>query len=629
MAANGMTTRRLYSMPFGTEITAEGVLFRLWAPGAATIELILEMSDGSRILQPMVGDHDGWYHVLSSLAAAGALYYFRIDQDLLVPDPASRCQADDIHSPSVVVDPQAFPWQDTSWRGRPWEETIIYELHVGTFSPNGGFSGVSERLDYLADLGVTAVELMPVADFPGRRNWGYDGALLFAPDRAYGAPEDLKALVQAAHARDMMVFLDVVFNHFGPEGNYLYVYAREAFFDENRHTPWGAALRFNGKMSAWVRRFFIDNALYWLEEYHLDGLRFDAVHAIHDPSVPHILTEIAVAIRQGPGRYRHIHLILENDGNEARYLQRADSGACRLYTAQWNDDLHHACHVLLTGEQQGYYSDYTRRPLQLLGRCLTEGFAYQGEPSPYRNYAARGERSGHLPLTAFVSFLQNHDQIGNRALGERLGHLLPEPLLHLVAALLLLSPSPPLLFMGEEFAAQTPFLYFCDFGPELATTVKEGRRLEFRRFPQFADPAARELIPDPNGRETYQRSRLDWRELDREQGTAFWQQYRSLLALRKKEIIPRLAGLQGGTARYTLIGEGGLHVQWLLGDGSHLEVTVNFSRETLPGAVGTIGRLLYALPVEAEEAASRQVVLPHSIVWLLTAKGAGQPNGNE
>ncbi len=612
-----MTVERQHPMPFGTEITPEGVLFRLWAPDARTVELVLESKEGTRSLYPMTGDTQGWYRFLSSRAGPGSRYRFRIDADLLVPDPVSRCQAEDIHGPSVVIDPRAFPWIDASWQGRPWEETVIYELHTGAFSADGTFSGIIDRLDYLAELGVTAVELMPVADFPGQRNWGYDGALLFAPDRAYGEPEDLKALVQAAHARNLMVFLDVVYNHFGPEGNYLYVYAKSAFFDESRHTPWGAAIGFDGPMRSMVRRFFVDNALYWLEEYHVDGLRFDAVHAIYDNSMPHILEEIATAVRNGPGRRRHIHLILENDSNEARYLRRNTDGTGLRYNGQWNDDIHHACHVLLTGEKQGYYGDYAQRTLHLLGRCLTEGFAYQGEPSPYHNDRPRGEPSSHLPLTAFVSFLQNHDQIGNRAFGDRLMHLAPEPLVKIAAALLLLAPSPPLLFMGEEFAAATPFLYFCDFGPELADSVKEGRRREFGRFPEFADPAKREGIPDPNDAETFQRSRLDWQQQEHSKGREFLQLYRTLLALRKQLIIPRLAGLQGNTATYTLIGTAGLHVRWLLGDGSHLEAVVNFSDGVLPGVPMKGDTLLYALPPLDRCDSLRHGLRPRSIAWLL------------
>jgi maltooligosyltrehalose trehalohydrolase len=619
MTAQVMTVARQHPMPFGTEISPKGVMFRLWAPGARTVELVLENKTGDRFF-PMAGDRQGWYRLLSPRAGPGSHYRFRIDSDLLVPDPVSRCQAEDIHGPSVVIAPEAFPWQDHSWQGRPWEEAIIYELHTGTFSPDGTFAGVIDRLDYLAELGVTAVELMPVADFPGQRNWGYDGALLFAPDRAYGAPEDLKSLIQAAHARNMMVFLDVVYNHFGPEGNYLYVYAKNDFFDQSRHTPWGAAIRFDGPTRSLVRRFFIDNALYWLEEYHIDGLRFDAVHAIDDGSSPHILEEIASAVRNGPGRHRQIHLILENDRNQARYLQRSANGTCPLYNGQWNDDIHHACHVLLTGEQHGYYGDYTQLTLSLLGRCLTEGFAYQGQPSSYHNDRPRGEPSAHLPPTAFVSFLQNHDQIGNRAFGERLVLLAPQPLVQVVVALLLLAPSPPLLFMGEEFAAQTPFLYFCDFGPDLADSVREGRRREFSRFPEFSDPTARERIPDPGSEDTFRRSRLNWQQADRANGREMLHLYRSLLALRKEIIIPRLAGLQGNTAGYALIGDAGLHVRWELGEGSHLEVLVNFSEAPLSGVPMDGDALLYALPPLDRDAISRHTLMPHSIAWLLKEK---------
>ena len=604
-------------MPFGTEVLPDGVLFRLWAPGARTVELALEQDNGGPRLTPMTGDGNGWYQLFSPEAGPGSRYRFRIDHTLLVPDPVSRCQAEDVHGPSVVIDPRTFAWQDGSWQGRPWEEAIIYELHTGAFSPDGRFSGIIERLDYLVELGVTAIELMPVADFPGQRNWGYDGVLPFAPDRSYGSPDDLKALIQAAHARNLMVLLDVVYNHFGPEGNYLYVYAKDRFFDERRQTPWGAAVNFNVETGATVRRFFLDNALYWLEEYHLDGLRIDAVHAIFDESSPHILEEIAQAVRAGPGRHRHIHLTLENDDNTARYLYRNPTGACPLYNAQWNDDLHHCCHVLLTAEQQGYYRDYASRPLDLLGRCLTEGFAYQGEASPYHNNHPRGERSNHLPPTAFVSFLQNHDQIGNRAFGERLGHVTPPPLLQMAIALVLLAPSVPLLFMGEEFDATTPFLYFCDFGPDLAAKVKEGRRREFSRFPQFSAPETRERIPDPNDPETFARSRLDWRQADRENGDRWLQMYRELLALRRQTIIPLLVGRQRTRAWYTLIGAGGLHVRWILAGETLLEVLVNFSGTDLPGVVIDKNAVLYALPPMAGNSGQQTGLKAHSIVWLL------------
>jgi maltooligosyltrehalose trehalohydrolase len=402
-----------HAMPFGcTPLPEGGVRFCLWAPGAEDVELCLFSKSREPIFSAMKAISGGWFQQENMSAAAGDLYQFRVNGNFLVPDPASRFQPDDIYGPSQIISAQGFDWQDSSWQGRPWEEVILYELHVGTFSPEGTFAGVETRLDYLVDLGITAIELMPVADFPGKFNWGYDGVLLFAPDSVYGHPDDLKRLVCSAHQKGLMVFLDVVYNHFGPEGNYLHVYAREAFFQQDLHTPWGAAINFSRAGSRTVRDFFIHNALYWLEEFQLDGLRFDAVHGIHDDSHPHILEEIAQAVAKGPGRERHIHLVLENDGNEARYLQRNRQGAPMYYTAQWNDDIHHALHVLITGEEEGYYRDYVGTPAYHLGRCLTEGFAYQGEPSRYRNGRPRGESSRMLPPTAFVSFLQNHDQVG-------------------------------------------------------------------------------------------------------------------------------------------------------------------------------------------------------------------------
>lgn len=622
MTQEMLTTSRSHGMPFGTEVRTDGVLFRLWAPGAKTVELALEQANGDPALLPMADDGHGWHRLFSPRAGPGSCYRFRIDGHLLVPDPASRCQAEDVHGPSVVIDPQTFPWRDTAWRGRPWEEAVIYELHTGTFTPDGRFAGVIERLDHLVDLGITAIELMPVADFPGRRNWGYDGALLFAPDRAYGSPDDLKALVQAAHDRNLMVLLDVVYNHFGPEGNYLYVYAKDAFFDQHRQTPWGSALNFDGEGCATVRRFFLDNALYWLEEYHVDGLRFDAVHAILDRSRPHILEEIAQAVHAGPGRDRPIHLILENDSNEVRYLDRNPVAPNPLYRAQWNDDLHHCCHVLLTDEHQGYYGDYADHPLDLLGRCLTQGFAYQGEASPYRDHRPRGERSDHLPPTAFVSFLQNHDQIGNRAFGERLSCLAPEPLLRMTVALVLLAPSVPLLFMGEEFGATTPFLYFCDFEPDLAAKVREGRRREFSRFPRFADPGTRALIPDPNQPDTFERSRLDWRQADREEGRRWLRLYRELLTLRRRTIVPRLAGPIRKRAWYDRIGDGGLHVRWLLAGGGLLEVLANFSATDLDIAAVERDTVLYAQPTISGVSDHRPCLTAHGIIWLFKEEEA-------
>jgi maltooligosyltrehalose trehalohydrolase len=619
-----MTTRR-HHMPYGAELTDDGtVRFRLWAPAARQVELCLHRG-GDEQLIPLAHQEAGWYELITREAGAGDRYRFRIDGGMRVPDPASRFQPADVHDPSEIIDPAAFQWTDQDWRGRPWEETVLYELHTGTFTPAGTFRGIEDRLDYLADLGITAVELMPVSDFPGRRNWGYDGVLPFAPDSAYGRPEDLKHLIQAAHRKGLMVFLDVVYNHFGPEGNYLHVYA-EPFFTERHHTPWGAGINFDGERSRDVRDFFIHNALYWLEEYHLDGLRLDAVHAIADDSRPDILQELAARVQAGPARGRHVHLVLENDHNAARYLDRGDDGAPRFYVAQWNDDAHHALHLLATGETDGYYEDYADAPLRHLGRVLTEGFAYQGDPSAYRQGERRGEPSGHLPLTAFVNLLQNHDQVGNRALGERIDRLARPDALRAVTAVLLLAPSPPLLFMGQELAAPEPFLFFCDFGEDLAQSVTEGRRREFARFERFSDPEAQRRIPDPNDPDTFEKSRLDWTSLERDPHRGWLALHRELLALRRREIVPRLAQLRGGQAGYEILGERGLLARWRLGDDSRLtllanlgegELAVDEKAANLPSA-----EPLYAEPATLAAAGIPDRVPAWSVIWWLQASPA-------
>ena len=599
---------RIHHMPFGAELRADGCRFRLWAPSAKRVELVLGQGQAARRL-PMTARADGWYEMQTD-AQAGARYGFRIDDKQDVPDPAARFQPDDVHGLSEVINPAAFDWRDEGWRGRPWEEAVVYELHVGSFTKRGDYAGVRDRLDHLVDLGITAIELMPVADFPGRRNWGYDGVLPYAPDSSYGRPEDLKELVQAAHARGLMVLLDVVYNHFGPDGNYLSLYAAP-FFTERHHTPWGAAINFDGPGSRVVRDYYIHNALYWLEEYHLDGLRFDAVHAIVDDSTPDIVEEIATTCAQGPGRERRIHLVLENDHNIARYLARDADGRPRFHTAQWNDDIHHAWHVLATGERGGYYSDYADDPARRLGRCLAEGFAYQGDPSSYRDGEARGEPSAHLPATAFVAFLQNHDQIGNRAFGDRLSALAPPEAVHALTATLLLAPSPPMLYMGEEWDTRRPFPFFCDFGPELGKAVTEGRRKEFARFPEFSDEKARERIPDPNDAATFASAVLDWDSFTdaggaAARGLAF---RRELLALRARALTPRLAKINPG-GRYRTFprsesgtgGDRGLIVEWEFGDGARLALLANLGATPLPMPDLPGSSLLYsthALPAAA------------------------------
>lgn len=606
--------KRHHRMPFGAQIDGDATRFRLWAPGANSVELELDQTpDGRRIRLPR--DPAGWYEARVDGVGAGARYRYRIDDTLQVPDPASRYNPHDVHGMSEVVDPLAFDWRDAAWRGRPWEDAVIYELHVGAFTPAGDFDGVRRRLDYLADLGVTAIELMPVAAFPGRRGWGYDGVLAFAPQAAYGRPEDLKTLVQEAHARGLMALLDVVYNHFGPDGNYLHAYAPD-FFNPRHVTPWGAAINFDAPGSEVVREFFIHNALYWLEEFHFDGLRLDAIHAICDDSQPDIVQALCAAVHAGPGRDRHIHLILENDRNEAHYLARDAAGRPTGATAQWNDDFHHVMHVLVTGERDGYYVDYAAAPVAQLGRCLSEGFAYQADRSPFREGDVRGEPSRHLPPGAFIDSLQTHDQIGNRAFGDRLCQLGPAQALEAVTAVLLLAPHPPMLFMGEEFAAAQPFLFFCDFGPDLAQAITEGRRREFARFERFADPATRQVIPDPNAEATFTASVLDWSALGRAPHDRRLGLYRQLLAIRHADITPRLPGMPGASADFGLIGDRALVVHWQLGDGSRLTLAANLG-DAPAQRPPQIGRVLYLSDTlsAADHAAGR--LPPWSVAWTL------------
>ena len=489
-------------------------------------------------------------------ARPGARYCFRIG-DENVPDPASREQDGDVTDASLVVDSNCYRWKCGDWHGRPWEESILYELHVGLL---GGFAGVASELERIAGLGFTAVELMPVGDFPGFRNWGYDGVLPYAPDRAYGTPDDLRALIDRAHELGLMVFLDVVYNHFGPDGNFLKSYAPQ-FFRSDRKTPWGDAIDFREPM---VRRYFVENAIYWITEFRFDGLRLDAVHAIGDWR---FVAELASAIRDAVPIGRFVHLVAENDDNTAELLR---SG----YDAQWNDDFHHALHVLLTGETHGYYVDYAADPALALARALAEGFVYQGETSVHREGARRGTPTHGLGPSAFVSFLQNHDQIGNRAFGERLINLVDSQRLRAAVALQMLCPQIPLVFMGEETGARDPFHYFTDHRAELADVVREGRRAEFAKFPEFSDPCRRAAIPDPNDPQTFARSKPDFHGA----ASREWSDcYARLIALRRSEIIPRLKGTR--TVRAGKIGEAAVLASWRLGDGAQLTIAANFGRE--------------------------------------------------
>jgi malto-oligosyltrehalose trehalohydrolase len=593
--------RRRHRMPFGAELTTTGeACFRLWAPAALKVELVLCDTQGTPVQAvPMAALPGGWFTVATRMAHAGSLYRYSIDGRHEVPDPASRCNPHGVHGPSEVIDPHTYGWKDAHWRAPPWHTAIIYELHVGTFNDPGSYAGVAQRLGHLKRLGVNAIELMPLAAFPGERDWGYDGALPYAPQASYGRPEELKALIDAAHAAGLAVILDVVYNHFGPEGNYLHRYAPQ-FFDARHQTPWGAAINFAGAGSRTVRDFFIHNALYWLEEYHIDGLRLDAVHTINDASEPHFIRELAHTVRSGPGSERNIYLTLENLHNSASLLGR--EGASNTCDAQWNDDLHHCLHVLLSGETHEHYGDYGDRPRALLCRALAEGFAYQGEHSRFGG-AVRGERSAHLPPSAFINFLQNHDQVGNRARGERLTQLVHDAAaLYAATALVLLAPQPPMLFMGEEWAAPEPFPWFCDFEPQLAAQVRAQR--------------ARELpdAPDPGAVATWAEARLDWSLLRQPAHARSLTLYRRLLTIRHRDIVPLLSHLAAGRCMYA--GGAAFAVDWSTGDQS-LRLIANLAAVPAPLWARPSGRVIFATHPGVRAMVARNELAPWSVLWLL------------
>lgn len=573
---------RLARKAWGVEMLGAGqARFRLWAPQAQTVLLRVAGWDA-----PMDRSEDGWFEHVAEGVEPGQRYSFVLADGRSVPDPASRAQESDVHGPSVVTDPSGYGWRNAAWQGRPWREAVIYEMHVGTFTPEGTFRAAAGRLAHLARLGVTVLELMPVGQFAGARGWGYDGVLPYAPHSAYGTPDDLKFLVDEAHGHGIMVMLDVVYNHFGPDGNYLPTYAAD-FFDEARHTPWGAAIAYQRRP---VRDFFIDNALCWIGDFKFDGLRLDAVDQISDPSEPELLVELAERVRAAfPGR--HVHLTTEDNRNITRLHERQEGRALR-YTGEWNDDFHNAAHVLLTGEVEGYYEDFAGDPLRMLARCLAEGFAYQGEPSPHDGGKPRGMPSSHLPATAFVNFLQNHDQVGNRALGERLTVLAEPRRLRALTGILLLSPHVPMLFMGEEWDETRPFYFFTDFHGDLADAVREGRRREFARFSAFDSREDREAIPDPNDEESFLACKIDWNALERPEGRAASDRYAALLALRRDRIVPLLDDGTPLPATILRADDGVLAIDWRTA-GGRLQLRANLADGDRP-VPGVDGEVIYA-----------------------------------
>ena len=578
---------------FGASLTKDGTSFHLWAPAAKRVDLLLDKP------HPMQRNDGGWFSAEIAGATAGTRYKFRIDDEIDVPDPASAFQPEDVFGPSEVIDHDHYKWRAGNWRGRPWQETVLIETHAGTFTPEGSYLGMISKLDHLVRSGITALELMPLADFAGRRNWGYDGVLWYAPDSAYGRPEDLKTLIDEAHLRGLMVFLDVVYNHFGPEGNYLGRYA-PSFFTQAR-TPWGSAIDYRVPE---VRAFAIENACYWLREYRFDGLRLDAVNTIVEPGEIPILRDLSGSVgKLAAETGRHIHLVLENGDNRASLLDAAQDPPCGKYRGQWNDDYHHAWHVLLTGEAQGYYGDYQRAPLRDLARSLASGFIYQGEVSAFWGGNRRGEPSGQLAPSAFVNFLQNHDQVGNRALGDRLEDLAEAKAIEAALAVTLLAPMTPMLFMGEEWGSKAPFPFFCDFQGELAQAVRTGRRSEYA----WAYAKYGEEVPDPLDPATFQSAVLDWESSHTAAGQARLALVQELLAIRQREIAPRLAGAAFGDAEVT--DNGLLTADWRMGDGAMLHLTANLSsREIARPSHQTTGT-----PIWGDEAGGQ--FPPWSVFW--------------
>jgi len=558
---------------FGPKLVEDGVLFRLWAPDAT--QVVVEVKDQGEYR--LGAAKDGWWEAKIT-CGIGSRYRFRLGETIF-PDPAARRQDGGVHGWSVVCAPLV---PTSGWLGRPWHETVLYECHAGLMD---GFVGVTKRLPQLAELGVTAIELMPVAAFPGAHNWGYDGVLPFAPAEAYGTPEDLKSLVEAAHELGLMIFLDVVYNHFGPDGNYLSLYAKR-FFRNDTPTPWGAAIDFRVPQ---VGAFFLENAEQWLLEYGFDGLRFDAVHAIKDEGW---LDRTAQALRRAAAG-RQIHLVLENEDNTASRLRNG-------FDAQWNDDIHHALHVLLTGEHNSYYQDFADDPARRLARAMSDGFIYQGDASRNRKGAPRGERSADLPPTAFVAFLQNHDQIGNRPFGDRLTTLTDPQALKAAVALLLLMPQIPMIFMGEEIGTRAPFLFFTDHGPELAKAVRDGRR---REFAAFADVEHDREIPDPNSRASFTNSRP---ERDAPDAEAWRNLYAALLGMRQQHIIPHLKGAH--TLESRALNGAAVLTRWALGNGAILTIATNL------GAEPVIADLPQSKPIWGS--ASGQLSSHCTLAWL-------------
>ncbi len=571
---------RHHTQTFGAEYTKwAGTRFRLFGPAVTAVGLAI----AGREVLPMQADGQGWHELTVPEAGPGTRYRYILPDGTNVPDPASRFQPEDVAGPSEVIDPTLYEWKASDWMGRPWAEVVLYELHIGTFTPEGTFGAAAQKLDELAALGVTAIELMAIADFAGTRGWGYDAVLLYAPDSAYGRPEALKAFVEEAHGRGIMVIIDVVYNHFGPEGNYLPSYFPQ-IFSRDHQTGWGPALNFDGECSQEAREFILQNALFWLEEYDMDGLRLDAAHAIIDNGPKHVLDELAERVHAF-GRGRHLHLIREDENNIATKLVREGDGCLTCYTAQWNHDIDH----LLGAGFMGGFDDRKaddKGETDRLGKALAEGFVIAAQ-----EHGKEYEAGCHVPPNAFVSFLQSHDLVGNRIFGERVSSLLEPRIVHALATVALLLPQSPMLFMGEEWGASTPFPFFCDFHGDLGKDVQKGRCEQISKLPGVSQEDLKNA-PDCQAESTFRSAQLRWSERGEPEHAEFLELYTDLLRLRRERIMPLLRGLCGRCGQYEVLGPGGLRLQWTLAAGRKLHLAANLWHETRAGFGAAVGEVI-------------------------------------
>ncbi|MGO4354621.1 malto-oligosyltrehalose trehalohydrolase [Rhizobium sp. RAF36] len=581
---------------WGPQTDGDAIKFRLWAPGEAAV--VLQLAGAAH---EMENTGDGWFETRVSGPLEGQDYVFVLGDGRAVPDPASRQQRGDVHGPSLVP-ASGYRWR-TDWKGRDWEEAVISEIHVGTFTSEGTFSSAIGKLDHLAETGITAIEMMPVAQFSGERGWGYDGVLHYAPHSAYGTPDDFRAFIDAAHARGIMVLLDVVYNHFGPEGNYLHGYTPD-FFRADRQTPWGAAIDFAQPA---VRRYFIDNALYWIGEFQLDGLRLDAVEQIHDLSERHVLEELSEEVRAAfPGR--KVHLVVEDQRNLVSLLERDEKGEVKTYTAEWNDDFHHVAHIIATGEDNGHYKPFAADLWEKTKLALQHGFVYPDRADPPE--LPRDERV-YLPPEAFVNFLQNHDQIGNRAFGERLLSLSRPPMVETLTAIMMLAPQIPFLFMGEEYGETQPFYFFCDYAGELGDMIRKGRMTEAEGFGGLKEGQSKETLPDPNARATFDGSALQWQRAEAVDGRRRKAFVAELARIRQQHVVPLLKRTPRMQAEALETGDGALAIDWAM-DGARLQLRANLT--SLPMTLPAVnGQTIFELIREAHG----EGLPPESVVFAL------------